>query len=124
MSGSAKVTLRTVLEGAAKVARDQGAHLEGGMFSDGHRTTVPASTGLRVGSSVGEQNPYQRTAEHANRYALYPEPRRASGGRLCFDIMGLDARTYLRRFDRVDLCHPAWSIRAAREQAWQLTSAR
>lgn len=73
---------------------------------------------------VGESNPYQGTEEAANHFALYPEPRRASGGRLCFDILGLEKHDYLRRFDRVDLCFPIWSLRAARLRAKQLLAER
>lgn len=73
---------------------------------------------------VGEANPWQSDAESARYFALHPDPPHASGGRLCFLVMGLDERTYLRRFDRTDLCHPKWSIREAREHAARLMAER
>lgn len=73
---------------------------------------------------VGEANPYQSDRESAMHFAMHPDPPRASGGRLCYLIMGLDERTYLRSFDRTDLCHPKWSIVAARERAAQLVAER
>lgn len=73
---------------------------------------------------VGESNPYQANEADAMRYALFPEPRHASGGRLCYVILGLDERTYLRSFDRVDLCHPKWSLPKARSKAAQLVAER
>lgn len=73
---------------------------------------------------VGESNPHQTNAEDAMRFALYPEPPHASGGRLCRIVMGLDERTYLRSFDRVDLCHPKWSLPAARARAAELVGER
>ncbi len=73
---------------------------------------------------VGESNPYQESEDDAMRYALYPAPERCSGWRLCRVIMGLDDRTYLRSFDRIDLCHPKWSLPAARKKAQQLLAAR
>jgi len=73
---------------------------------------------------VAENNPYQKTAEDAMRYALYPEPPRASGGRLCTFVMGISVRDYLRNYDRVDLCHPKWSLPAARKRAAELMAER
>lgn len=73
---------------------------------------------------VGESNPYQQDERMAMRYALHPDPPHASGGRLCFLVMGLDDATYLRSFDRVDLCHPKWSLPAARARAADLVAAR
>jgi hypothetical protein len=73
---------------------------------------------------VGEANPYQRDHDTAMRYALHPDPPRASGGRLCFFVMGLDERTYLRAFDRIDLCHPKWSLPEARSRAIELAATR
>lgn len=73
---------------------------------------------------VGEANPYQSSEEAAMYYALHPDPPRASGGRLCFVIMRLDERTYLRSFDRTDLCFPKWSLPAARAKAAQLVAER
>jgi hypothetical protein len=73
---------------------------------------------------VGESNPYQTNEEDAMRYALYPAPARCSGWRLCRVIMGLDERTYLRSFDRIDLCHPKWSLPMARQKAAELLAAR
>jgi len=60
----------------------------------------------------------------AMRYALHPDPPRASGGRLCFVVMGLDEQTYLRSFDRINLCHPRWSLPAARSHASDLVASR
>lgn len=73
---------------------------------------------------VGEANPYQDNAEDADHFALYPEPPNASGGRLCRFVMGLDARTYLRSFDRTDLCFPKWSWLMARRRAAELVAER
>lgn len=73
---------------------------------------------------VGEANPYQSDYESAMYFALHPDPPRASGGRLCYVVMGLSERAYLRSFDRVDLCHPKWSIVAAREKAMLLMNER
>jgi hypothetical protein len=73
---------------------------------------------------VGESNPYQTNEEDAMRYALYPEPARCSGWRLCHVVMELDARTYLRSFDRIDLCHPKWSLAQARMKAQQIVFER
>lgn len=73
---------------------------------------------------VGEANPYQPDEASAMAYALYPDPPHASGGRLCTYVMGLTPHTYLRAFDRTDLCHPKWSIKAARAKAAQLMAER
>ena len=73
---------------------------------------------------VGTDNPYQRDEETAMRYALHPDPPHASGGRLCHLIMGITERDYLRWFDRTDLCHPRWSLPAAREKAARLVGER
>lgn len=73
---------------------------------------------------VGVSNPYQHNEEAAMHYALYPEPRNASGDRLCRLVMELGKLEYLRRFDRTELCHPKWSAPAARRKACQLRDAR
>jgi hypothetical protein len=59
---------------------------------------------------VGESNPYGADP----RYALYPLPPQASGGRLA-RILGLSARQYLRAFPhRVNLLTTArWAAPAA-----------
>lgn len=62
---------------------------------------------------VGEANPYGSDP----RYAFYPEPPNSAGGRLCRLILGLPAREYLRRFDRVNLCSGAWDAKEARRVA-------
>lgn len=75
---------------------------------------------------VGESNPYQpvdASEERLRRYALYPRPRTASGYRL-MQIIGVDERTYLSAFDRIDLCHPKWSLPKAREVAARLVAER
>jgi hypothetical protein len=69
---------------------------------------------------VGESNPYQTDERRAMRYAMHPDPPEASGGRLCFKVMQLDEDAYLRAFDRIDLCHPHWSLPKAREKAQEI----
>jgi hypothetical protein len=64
---------------------------------------------------VGEVNPYSNDAD--NEFALYPYPRHASGGRLCFDVMGFregHCQAYLDAFDRVNLCVGKWDLKSAR----------
>lgn len=73
---------------------------------------------------VGEANPWQSDYESAMYFALHPDPPHASGGRLCYLIMQLDERTYLRSFDRADLCFPKWSLPEARKRASELVSER
>lgn len=65
---------------------------------------------------VGESNPYGADPH----FALYPEPRGASGDRLCRMIMGLSGGAYMARFDRVNLCVGKWSVVKARERAAEL----
>lgn len=65
---------------------------------------------------VGEDNPY---SAHP-RYALFPEPERSAGGRLCRVVLGLDAAPYLALFARVNLCVRRWSALEARERAVSL----
>lgn len=62
---------------------------------------------------VGESNPYGQDP----RYALYPLPERASGWNLCVRVLGMSYRSYLRRFDRVNLCGPRWTMVEARLNA-------
>jgi len=72
----------------------------------------PVDKGPRVWL-IGESNPYSDDP----RYALYPLPERASGGRLC-RILGLTSRDYLRTFERRDLLSTArWSVPQARVAA-------
>lgn len=68
---------------------------------------------------VGEMNPYQKPgADPTHRFDLYPKPERASGGRLCYDILGMSAQAYLRAFVRRDLLTgDKWSVPKAREAA-------
>lgn len=66
---------------------------------------------------VGESNPYQADPRLAQRFALYPDPPRCAGWNLCHRIMQLDEGEYLRRFDRVNLCDGAWSMKEARQNA-------
>lgn len=65
---------------------------------------------------VGEANPYGSDP----RYALYPEPERSAGGRLCRLIMRLTVKQYIGSFDRANLCAQKWSIREARLTAHRL----
>lgn len=59
---------------------------------------------------IGEQNPYGADP----RYALYPLPPHAAGGRLA-KILGMDDRTYLRAFVRRNLLTASkWSAKEAR----------
>lgn len=67
---------------------------------------------------VGEVNPYNRS----QRYALYPEPKNSAGDRLCRVILGLSARQYLGRFDRMNLCFGRWADDVARSCASQVIS--
>lgn len=68
---------------------------------------------------VGEANPYSSNP----RLALFPEPMRASGGRLA-RFLGLSTREYLRKFDRTNLCLRNWSTPVAREEAMSLAVLR
>ena len=61
---------------------------------------------------VGESNPYSTDP----RYALYPLPANASGGRLA-RILGMQATEYLRAFERRDLLSGKWSAPEARVAA-------
>jgi hypothetical protein len=68
---------------------------------------------------VGEANPYGSDPE----FALYPSPPGCAGERLCRKVMGLTEREYLERFDRVNLCPTAWSMRRARARAIEILAA-
>ncbi len=66
---------------------------------------------------VGENNPYGGDPA----FALYCEPERSAGGRLCRLVLGLEPREYLRRFTRVNLLQrPKWSAPLARERAAEM----
>lgn len=66
---------------------------------------------------VGESNPYGGDP----RYALYPEPERSAGGRLCRVVLGLTVKEYIRHFRRVNLLTSArWSAPLARQSARRL----
>jgi hypothetical protein len=65
---------------------------------------------------VGEANPYGADPE----FALYPDPSGCAGHRLCHKVMGLDPDDYLARFQRVNLCPSAWSLKVARTKAFGL----
>lgn len=68
---------------------------------------------------IGEANPYGGDPY----FALYPEPEGSAGHRLCHLVLGFKwAATYLRAFERVNLCPRDWSMKAARERAVQLRS--
>lgn len=69
---------------------------------------------------VGEANPYGSD----ERYALYPDPPNSAGGRLCFKVLGLTVKDYIRGFDRVNLCVRKWSNEEARQRAREIVSAR
>lgn len=59
---------------------------------------------------IGEDNPYGADP----RYALYPYPGHSAGGRLCFKILGLTEKEYIKRFDRMNLCDSGkWSTKEA-----------
>lgn len=73
---------------------------------------------------VGVSNPWQTDERRAMRYAMHPDPPHASGGRLCYRVMGLNEDSYLERFDRIDLCHPEWNMKQAREKAAKLVAER
>ena len=60
---------------------------------------------------VGELNPYGADP----RYALYHEPRNASGDRLR-RVLGLTVRTYVP-LPKYNLCEASWSTSAARSRA-------
>jgi hypothetical protein len=62
---------------------------------------------------VGELNPYSES----DQFALFPRPRKASGYRLATKIMGLTEMEYLRAYDRANLCHGKFSVRAAHDAA-------
>lgn len=65
---------------------------------------------------IGEQNPYGSDP----KYALYPLPPHAAGGRLA-RVLGLDDRAYLRAFVRRNLLTAdKWSVPAARAAANQI----
>jgi len=67
---------------------------------------------------VGELNPYGADPE----FALYPAPDGCSGHRLCCLILGMQRRAYLDSFDRVNLCSDKWSLKQARQAAYDLFS--
>lgn len=69
---------------------------------------------------VGEDNPYGANPRHA----LYPNPPGCAGHRLCYTVLGLDERTYLRTFDRINLCATQWTAPGAREHAHDIKSRR
>lgn len=62
---------------------------------------------------VGRDNPYSQDP----RYALFYEPAGATGASLCFRILEMDPRDYMRVFDRANLCVGGWSKPTARESA-------
>lgn len=63
---------------------------------------------------VGELNPYGADP----RYALYHEPRNASGDRLR-RILGLTVRSYVP-LPKYNLCVGKWSVKAARARAQEI----
>jgi hypothetical protein len=67
---------------------------------------------------VGETNPYQPMLDQ--RWAMYPNPPQSAGARLCYRILRMDERTYLRTFERRNLLHGHWSLPKARAAAEDL----
>lgn len=65
---------------------------------------------------VGELNPHGADP----RLALFPRPRNGAGYRLCSKIMGLSEASYLRSFERVNLCTGRWNEDEANERAFEL----
>jgi hypothetical protein len=62
---------------------------------------------------IGEHNPYGSDP----RYALFPRPKNATGGRLA-RALGLKDHEYIERFERVNLLDwIPWSVPRAREAA-------
>lgn len=68
---------------------------------------------------VGELNPHGADP----RYALYHQPRNASGNRLRL-IMGLSDLHYARMLDKTNLCTGKWSMKVARARASDLLGDR
>lgn len=62
---------------------------------------------------VGEDNPYGGDPT----FALYPSPAGSAGDRLCRKVLELTPSTYLREYDRANLCATKWSAPEAREVA-------
>ena len=69
---------------------------------------------------VGELNPYGADP----RAALWPAPVNSSGWRLCTKILGMTPRTYLRNFDRMNLCAGTWSKVTAKTAALDIMAHR
>lgn len=70
---------------------------------------------------IGEDNPYGSNPE----FALWPSPPNSAGGRLCHIILGLDSSaTYLRKFDRMNLCDVEWDLNLARGVAQRVVATR
>jgi hypothetical protein len=65
---------------------------------------------------VGESNPYGGDPY----YALYPAPDGCPGHRLCYKILGMQCRDYIREFERVNLVVGKWSMPVARAAAVEL----
>lgn len=70
---------------------------------------------------IGENNPYQNPgADPTHRFDLYPEPRGATGDRLCRLVFGMQKTDYLRAFVRRDLLEGKWTLKKARAAAEQV----
>lgn len=83
------------------------------MTSEQREIAVPAQPRVWL---IGEQNPYGSDP----KFALYPLPPRAAGGRFA-RVLGLDDRAYLRAFVRRNLLTAdRWSVPAARSAADQI----
>lgn len=68
---------------------------------------------------VGEANPYGADP----RYALYYDPERSAGGRLCRLVCELRPSTYLA-IHRANLCPSDWSTREAHRRALLIAGAQ
>lgn len=63
---------------------------------------------------VGENNPYSSDPRHALLYF----PAQSAGARLCYTVLSMRPRDYLRSFDRRNLLsQDKWSVPAARAAA-------
>lgn len=97
--------------------------------ADGHVRKLLASVGIYPGAAgwqvddprpwlVGESNPYLRPEDPPHHFDLWPEPKNATGDRLCRLVLGMEKTAYLRNFVRRDLlAQTTWSVPKARAAA-------